>query len=175
MIDTLTDRDIGKWVIYNAGHQDAEDEEGRIKSFRLDVGVAYVVYHCDGNWARFDQYTGEATPLGALRFKKPTGSFFAAPPWEVEHKPHSKIEQWDPERLAACLIGLNENYSEIDKRTVLRSAYSGYIYDVVSVGKDNIYMMRRDAGSLQQIRKEWCGPDKLFRIDRSVAPLLEEQ
>ena len=39
-------------------------ENGVVKSVREDG--AFVVYHCDGKWHDFDNYTGQHTPLEAL-------------------------------------------------------------------------------------------------------------
>ncbi len=56
-ISQLTDKDIGKWVTYTplAG----KSERGRIKSW--GTNVIFVVYKCDNEWDRFQDYTGCAT------------------------------------------------------------------------------------------------------------------
>lgn len=48
MMKTLTDKDIGRWVIYTGGA--GETERGRIKSFNNERQVAWVVYKANGNW-----------------------------------------------------------------------------------------------------------------------------
>lgn len=40
-------------------------ENGIVKSF--NDRVAWVVYHCDGNWDRYANYTGASTVLEDLR------------------------------------------------------------------------------------------------------------
>ena len=56
-IAQLTKKDIGKWVLYTAPH--GEIQKGRIKSWN-DIFV-FVVYNCDNNWDKFQDYTGCAT------------------------------------------------------------------------------------------------------------------
>ncbi len=59
MIDIaeLTKEDIGRWVVYKSGN--GKPEKGRIKSW--NDNWIFVVYHCDNQWDRFQDYTGCAT------------------------------------------------------------------------------------------------------------------
>jgi len=63
-INKLTKKDVGRWVIYSNGFK---EEEGKIKSWN-DVFI-FVVYHCDDNWAKYQDYTGCATEERYLAFK----------------------------------------------------------------------------------------------------------
>lgn len=47
-------------------HDKAEPEPGKVKSLHKDGVHAYVVYHCSGNWDRYELYTGQLTPLKSL-------------------------------------------------------------------------------------------------------------
>ena len=59
MIDVqLKDTDIGRWVVYTntgSGHK----EIGRIKSWNNKF--IFVVYNCNHEWDRFQDFTGCAT------------------------------------------------------------------------------------------------------------------
>jgi len=66
MIDIakLTKKDIGRWVLYRGfGH---EKEEGRLKSW--NDKYIFVVYKCDGQWDRFQDFTGCVTLPEDLEF-----------------------------------------------------------------------------------------------------------
>ena len=69
-ISELTKDDIGKWVLYE-GYA-GEQEKGRIKSWNNNF--IFVVYKCDNQWHRFQDFTGNATDPRQLRFidKEPT-------------------------------------------------------------------------------------------------------
>jgi hypothetical protein len=66
MIDiaSLRKEDIGKWVLYTAGH--GATEKGRLKSW--NEKFIFVVYKCDGQWHRYQDFTGCATDPQDLRF-----------------------------------------------------------------------------------------------------------
>jgi len=75
MIDIakLTKEDVGKWVefidivmddVCFAGKR--KKERGRIKSW--NDKYIFVVYRCNGEWDRFEEFTGVATNLGNLEF-----------------------------------------------------------------------------------------------------------
>ena len=66
MIDIaeLTKEDIGKWVVYTAPH--GETEKGRIKSW--NDNWVFVVYKCDHQWDRFQDFTGCSTNPEDLEF-----------------------------------------------------------------------------------------------------------
>jgi hypothetical protein len=61
-ISDLTPADVGKWVYYipTCGRP----EVGKIKSWN-DTFI-FVVYKCDDNWDRYQDYTGCATNPGDL-------------------------------------------------------------------------------------------------------------
>jgi major membrane immunogen (membrane-anchored lipoprotein) len=65
MIDLadLRKEDIGKWVLYD---DNFKKEKGRIKSWNAEY--IFVVYKCDGQWDRFQDFTGCATNPEDLRF-----------------------------------------------------------------------------------------------------------
>lgn len=54
-ISKLTDKDVGRWVIYLP-----KNEIGRIKSW--NETFIFVVYHCDGNWSNYQIYTVSTNP-----------------------------------------------------------------------------------------------------------------
>ncbi len=61
MIDIakLDKADVGKWVEYRSGIPNKIPEKGKIKSW--NDKFIFVVYKCDNNWDRFQDYTGCAT------------------------------------------------------------------------------------------------------------------
>lgn len=63
-ITKLTQDDIGRWVIYTASYGDRE--KGRIKSW--NDKFVFVVYKCDSQWDRFQDFTGCATDPEDLNF-----------------------------------------------------------------------------------------------------------
>lgn len=63
-IKDLRQSDIGKWVKYNNGY--GGDEVGRIKSW--NEHNIFVVYKCNNEWDRFQDFTGQATKEGDLVF-----------------------------------------------------------------------------------------------------------
>ncbi len=64
-IQKLTKEDIGKWVIYQPTIK-GKPEEGRIKSWGSEV--IFVVYRCNNEWDRFQNYTAQATLPNRLTF-----------------------------------------------------------------------------------------------------------
>ena len=65
-IDKLTDKDIGRHVVYKDGV--GEREFGYIKSW--NDKYIFVVFKCDGDWDNYQMYTGAATHPNDLRFVK---------------------------------------------------------------------------------------------------------
>jgi len=63
-IKELGPQDVGKWVEYRGGA--GETERGRITSW-TDKYVR-VVYRCDNQWQRFQDFTGCATDPSDLTF-----------------------------------------------------------------------------------------------------------
>lgn len=59
MIDLaqLTKNDIGKWIEYRG--RGGEVERGRIKSW--NDKFIFVVYRCNNEWHKFQDFTGAAT------------------------------------------------------------------------------------------------------------------
>lgn len=68
VIETLSDRDIGRWVIYTAG--DGHKERGKIKRFSVEYNLIYVVYNANNNWDgdHWKDYTAAATQPEDLEF-----------------------------------------------------------------------------------------------------------
>ena len=66
MIDiaTLRKSDIGKWVLYKPSV--GMTKKGKIKSW--NENFIFVVYKCDCNWDKFQDYTACATNPSDLRF-----------------------------------------------------------------------------------------------------------
>ena len=62
-ISDLKESDIGRWVFYYDGFK---FESGRIKSWNDQF--VFVVYSCDGQWDRFQEYTACATNPEDLGF-----------------------------------------------------------------------------------------------------------
>ena len=62
-IDQLTNDDVGRWVLYGDGFK---EEYGRIKSW--NDKFVFVVYKCDRQWQRFEEFTSCATNPEDLRF-----------------------------------------------------------------------------------------------------------
>lgn len=56
-IENLTDEDIGRWVRYCPSF--GEPEKGRIKSW--NQRYIFVVYKCDNQWHRYQDFTAAAT------------------------------------------------------------------------------------------------------------------
>lgn len=68
MIDIkgLTEKDVGRWVVYTGGF--GSSEKGRIKSW--NDKYIFVVYKCGGEWNRFQDFTGVSTNPDELEFIK---------------------------------------------------------------------------------------------------------
>lgn len=66
MIDIaeLRKEDIGRWALYEGSA--GEKEKGRIKSW--SDKYVFVVYKCDSQWDRFQDFTAAATNPKDLRF-----------------------------------------------------------------------------------------------------------
>lgn len=64
-IEELTEKDVGRWVKWKDPNGFGE-EIGRIKSW--NDRYIFVVYRCDKNWDRFQDYTGVATRPEELTF-----------------------------------------------------------------------------------------------------------
>ena len=62
-ISELTQKDVGRWVIYDIGFK---KEKGKIKSW--NDKFIFVVYKCDNNWDKFQDYTGCSTTPQDLTF-----------------------------------------------------------------------------------------------------------
>ena len=63
-IAELTKKDIGRWVVYKPSF--GKPEKGRIKSW--NDKYIFVVYKCDHQWNRFQDFTGCATDPEDLEF-----------------------------------------------------------------------------------------------------------
>jgi hypothetical protein len=44
-----------------------KQEKGIVKSVSDDENIAFVAYHCDGDWDNFMNYTGAATNISDLK------------------------------------------------------------------------------------------------------------
>jgi len=63
-ITALSETDIGRWVKYTNSCN--RTEIGRIKSF--NTKYIFVVYKCDNQWDRFQDFTGCSTLPSDLEF-----------------------------------------------------------------------------------------------------------
>src|SRR5258705_11448244 len=63
-INLLSETDRGRWVIYSA--ISLHSERGRIKDWTDQL--VYVVYQCNDQWDRFEEYTAAATDPEDLDF-----------------------------------------------------------------------------------------------------------
>ena len=64
-INNLTDKDVGRYVIYNSFNK---KERGRIKSW--NDKLIFVVYNCAEEWNNYKNYTASATNPEDLEFKR---------------------------------------------------------------------------------------------------------
>jgi hypothetical protein len=62
-ISNLNKSDIGRWVVYNGGFG---EEKGRIKTWNEEY--VFVVYKCDNQWDRYQDFTAAATRPEQLDF-----------------------------------------------------------------------------------------------------------
>ena len=62
-LELLNQKDVGGWVWYTPSHGDWE--KGRIKSW--NESYIFVVYKCNGEWDRFQSFTGAATKPEELK------------------------------------------------------------------------------------------------------------
>lgn len=65
-IKNLITDDIGRWVTYRENSPIGETERGRIKSW--NVRFIFVVFKCDKEWDRFENFTGEPVSPEDLTF-----------------------------------------------------------------------------------------------------------
>lgn len=67
MINTsqLTPKQVGKWVIYTDGV--GETQRGKLKSW--NENNVFVVFKCDGQWRRFQDFTGNSCNPRDLHFE----------------------------------------------------------------------------------------------------------
>lgn len=54
----------GDKVTYTAPH--GAKEKGKIKSINDSGTIAWVVYHCNNEWDKYEDYTGQATNIKDL-------------------------------------------------------------------------------------------------------------
>jgi len=60
--------EVGDMIHYLPGCSDAKPENGIIKEARPEVDAAvWVVYHCNSEWHRYKEYTGQKPMLRDLR------------------------------------------------------------------------------------------------------------
>jgi len=62
-LNELTKNDVGRWVIYNDGFKEGK---GKIKSWN-EYNI-FVVYKCNNEWDKYQDYTGCSTSPKDLRF-----------------------------------------------------------------------------------------------------------
>ena len=63
-INNLSERDIGKWVVFK--HRHGVEETGRLK--RWNNEMVFVVFSAAGKWHEFKEYTGQSCDPKQLRF-----------------------------------------------------------------------------------------------------------
>jgi len=69
-VKSLTEEDVGRWVVYEGGF--CLPQKGRIKSW--NDKYIFVVYKCNGEWDRYQDYTGVATDPKDLEFLDEKGN-----------------------------------------------------------------------------------------------------
>ena len=74
LLNSLTDQDIGRWVVYTDGM--GKKELGKIKSW--NKYFIFVVYTCDNQWDRYQEFTGAST--------RPEDLTFQADPENYDHE-----------------------------------------------------------------------------------------
>jgi len=66
VIRGLTDADKGRWVEFTKYYGDDAKDLGRIKSWNSNN--VFVVFHCDGYWENYTDYTAEAVDPSRIEF-----------------------------------------------------------------------------------------------------------
>ncbi len=67
-IKNLTDKDKGRWVIYGVDNQYCVHEEGKILCW--NSSTIFVVFKCNGEWSKWEEYTAEGCCPEDLTFKE---------------------------------------------------------------------------------------------------------
>lgn len=67
MIEKLTTKDIGRWVVYST--YGTADECGKVKSYDNKTQVAWVVYKWGAEPWRWEEYTAQATNYSDLKLQ----------------------------------------------------------------------------------------------------------
>ncbi len=67
-ISKLTEKDVGKWVLFQPPYQKDKSELGKIKSWNKTY--IYVVYRCAYDWNNFKNYTSVPTDPDTLIFSE---------------------------------------------------------------------------------------------------------
>lgn len=67
-LSDLTDKDRGRWIVWTDPNL-GTTEKGRLKSW--NHLFVFVVFKCENNWNRFEDYTAEACAPGESRFLAP--------------------------------------------------------------------------------------------------------
>jgi len=62
----LLDLQVGDRVTYYPSEDETRAEIGLVKTLP-ESGYCHVVYKCDNDWANFQKYTGELTPIRFLK------------------------------------------------------------------------------------------------------------
>lgn len=78
-IKGLTQEDIGQWVEYTPAV--GKKQKGRIKSWNEEY--IFVVYHCNHEWDRYQEYTGQPTNPSDLKYTGKPFDYYEAPSQEV--------------------------------------------------------------------------------------------
>jgi hypothetical protein len=65
-IRALTEKDLGRWVVYRKGSKIGEEALGKLKWW--NDHFIFVVYKCDNKWDEFSNYTAQATDPDDLTF-----------------------------------------------------------------------------------------------------------
>lgn len=95
-LSDLTKEDVGKGVIYHSHH---DNQYGVIKSWN-DKWI-FVVYHCDNQWHRYQDFTGAATRPEDLEFASPSNSPHHWSGWPGAYCLHCGAE--DPMEYAVAM------------------------------------------------------------------------
>ena len=67
-LDQLSDRDIGRWIVWTDPNLGTV-QKGRLKSW--NELFCFVVFKCNDDWIRFENYSAEACAPRECRFLAP--------------------------------------------------------------------------------------------------------
>lgn len=151
MIDLskLTEKDIGRWVLYedDLGSKD----KGRIKSWNIEY--IFVVYKCNEQWDRFQEFTAIATHPRHLSFEpKPEPKIKPKRKYTKKHKGgkvrkrKKKEQDWEPVKQ------FNGFFKEVGGRFISRKKEIEQIKGALVLGEHILLEGKTGTGKSQLAR-----------------------